>query len=88
MSRINSAWKMNSPKPNPAIYSITRSSHIGNPRAAVTAAATTMPVASPAAQWTTEPKPCFHNGFTNSSCSPGPGSLHDSTYSTKPMRPR
>jgi len=72
---MNSDWKMNKPKAKPAAYSMMRSSHIGKPSAAVTAAARMMPVASPAMQWMVEPTPCFHSGSMNFSCSPGRGSL-------------
>jgi hypothetical protein len=37
----------------------------------VTAAARMMPVASPAAQWTVLPTPCFQSGAVKRSCSPG-----------------
>jgi hypothetical protein len=84
---MNRAWKMNSPKANPATYSTIRSSHMGRPSKAVMTAAAMMPVASPAMQCTVEPTPCFHSGLTNSSCVPGAGSLSVSTYSSSPIGP-
>jgi hypothetical protein len=41
------------------MYSTNKSIHIGNPGKAVTAAASRMPVASRATQWTVDPTPCF-----------------------------
>lgn len=67
MLRMNRAWKMSRPKPNPTAYSTTRSIPIGKPTRAVTVAARMMPVASPATQWMVEPIACFHIGLTNSS---------------------
>src|SRR3954469_17797654 len=56
---MNSAWKTSKPNPKPAAYSTRRSHFIGNPSAAVMAAAKMMPVASPATQWIVEPTPLF-----------------------------
>ena len=49
-ARMKSAWKMRSPKRKPAMYSISRSAHIGSPSRAVMIAARMIPVASPATQ--------------------------------------
>lgn len=59
-------------------YSTIKSSYIGSPNAAVTAAAIMMmPVASPATQWIIEPIACFQSGLMNCSCVPGAGSLQE-----------
>jgi hypothetical protein len=84
---LNKAWKISSPKANPARYSTTTSSHIGRPNAEVMTAEAMMPVASPATQWIVEPSPCFQSGRTNCSCPPGAGSWHDRTYSAAPAGP-
>lgn len=87
MSFMNSDWKMKSPNANPAMYSTMKSIHMGNPSAAVIAAAVMIPVASPAMQWTVEPTPCFQSGLTNSPWVPGAGSLSVSTYSVNATGP-
>lgn len=79
MSFKNSDWKTSRPNAKPKAYSVTRSTHIGVPTAAVMTAAMMIPVASPATQWMVDPSACFHIGLTNSSCVPGAGSRQEST---------
>ena len=73
--RMNNAWKIRRPNRKPPMYSTIRSAHIGRPTSVATTAASMIPVASPATQWTVEPTLCFHSGLMNSSWPPGVGSL-------------
>ena len=78
---------MSKPNAKPAMYSTAASTPIGNPSRLVTAAATMMPVASPAMQWIAEPTDCFQSGAMTFSCAPGAGSRQENQYTVKATGP-